>query len=85
MKPKHKDIRDYVVRIENHLRKKYPGLEFDVNVRSDNDAVIYFRGVSSEDEYAVIKRAGPISTDALIQCGYRIYTLPAPEASLTTT
>jgi len=84
MKAKHKDIHDYVVRIESHLRKKYPGLEFHVHVRSDDDAVIYFSGVSPDEEYGVIKRAGSISTDALIQDGYRIYTLPAPESTVTT-
>jgi len=49
--------------------------------RSDHEAVIYFSTDDEEQEYPIIKRAGNLRTNALIENGYRIYMLPGPVPS----
>jgi hypothetical protein len=73
---KAKPIDYYIRKIEAHLAKKYPELEFEVVKRSDREAIIWYRPYSEEDSYPIIKRAGNLLTDAIID-GFTIHLMPA--------
>ncbi len=73
-----KSIDNYVARIQAHILKRYPSLQMEVVRRSDTEAVIYFSADNEEQEYPIIKRAGNLATDALVEMGFRIHVLPGP-------
>lgn len=71
-----KSLDYYVTRIQAHLLKKYPELEFKVVSRSPTWATIYYRPYVEKDDYAIIKRASNLMTDAVIE-GYSINLVPS--------
>ena len=69
----------FVSRVKTRLLKHYPALEFEVVTWNDRDATIYYRPYSEEDEYPIVRLAGGIATDALVEHGYHIYVIPSPK------
>jgi hypothetical protein len=70
-------IEHYIDKIEAHLLKRYPGLTFCVVHEGEGEATIYYRPYKEEDDYPILKRAGGIAADALIEAGYKIHIQPA--------
>jgi hypothetical protein len=77
-KAKYKTIDNYVSRIEAHLLRKFPGLQFDVLKFGDREATLLY-APTLQDVYPVIERASEIATEALVEGGYRIHVRPADE------
>jgi hypothetical protein len=76
VRTKEKTIDDYISRIEKHLLRKYPQLEFEPVKWSECEATVYYRPYSADDAYAIIHRIADIATDALVDSGFRIYVIP---------
>jgi hypothetical protein len=77
VRAREKTIEDYMERLERHLLKKYPALEFDVVKWSEREAAVYYRPYSEEDDFAIIHRASTVTTDALVDSGFSIHVGPA--------
>ena len=69
-------IEAYLRKIERHLLKKYPALQFDTEQEGPESATIHFLTNEKDDWYAVIERAGPVATDALVDAGLWIHVQP---------
>lgn len=74
---KRKPLEYYVEKIEKHLLKKFPQLEFELVKHDDREATIYYRPFSEETDSAIVRRTGGIATDALVDDDYNIHIQPA--------
>jgi uncharacterized alpha/beta hydrolase family protein len=79
VKVKERTLDTYIDRMMSRLLKRYPTLEFEVVKWSDGEATLYYRPYSEDAEYPIIKTAGSVATDAVID-GFRLYVIPAPDA-----
>lgn len=67
---------EYIRKMESHLRKSFPGLEFETTVEEPTSATIYFLAREDDDWFSVIERAGSLAIDALVEGGYWIHVQP---------
>ena len=74
---KQKDLDYYIDRVESHLKKRYPDLQFEVVKFSNREATIYYKPHIEEEDFPIIHRAGGILTDALVESDIRIWIHPA--------
>lgn len=73
-------IDDYIQRLEARLLRKHPDLEFETIKWSEQEATVYYRPYSEQDDFEIIHRASSVTTDALVDSGYRILVTPARDA-----
>ena len=71
-----KTINHYIDRVEKHLLKKFPHLQFQVEKWSDREVTIFYTPYSEEEDWPIIQCVGGITTDALVEAGFRIYVMP---------
>ena len=74
---KEKTIEEYIERLQRHLLKRYPDLQFEVVKWSDTEAAVYYRPYAEQEDFAIIHRASTVTTDALVDCGFSIHVGPA--------
>jgi len=77
VRAKEKTIDEYIERLQGHLLKRYPGLQFEVVKWSDTEAAVYYGPYADEDDFAIIHRASSVTTDALVDSGFSIHVSPA--------
>jgi hypothetical protein len=58
------------------LLKRFPHLRFRVAKWSDREATIFYAPYEEEEDWPIIQRSGGISTDALVDAGYRVLVMP---------
>jgi hypothetical protein len=78
---KERTIDSYIERLERHLLRRFPHLTFRVVKWSEREATIYYAPYIEEEDWPIIRRSGGISTDALVDAGYRLYVMPDSQAS----
>ena len=73
---KTRTLEESIQKLQRHLARKFPGLEFDVEIASAKEGTIYFGERESEDWYDVIEAAGGLAVDILVDYGHWIHVQP---------
>jgi hypothetical protein len=73
---KTRTLEQSIQKLQARLARRFPGLEFEVEVASPKEATIYFFERESEDWYDVIEAAGGPAVDILVDYGHWIHVQP---------
>jgi hypothetical protein len=78
MTTKIRTIDTYIERAKARMLKKYPNLEFEIWKRTEDEAFLFFHGPYDTDEYGyqMLKTAGGVMTDAVVDEGFLLYVMP---------
>lgn len=74
---RHKPIEHYIEKMQAHLLKKFPHLEFEVVKYNDNEATVFYRPYREEEDDIILRRAGTIGMQAVADAECLIYIQPA--------
>ena len=83
---KPRTLEHYIDRIERHLLKRFPHLQFRIEKWSVREATIFYMPYVEEGDVPIIERVGGIATDAIVDSNIRLWVMPdrvtaSPDAS----